>query len=143
MYQNKYASAIRSFRKLSTGERLTDTERNALWTIAVPEVKRMLDQNDYKAVVARPFFVQLDIPSRVVDFYMDADLDTTPLLRLSTIHSAKGMEAEHVILLTDMTTRVQQTAENNPDDEVRVFYVGMTRSKNTLDIVEGYNGYRL
>jgi DNA helicase-2/ATP-dependent DNA helicase PcrA len=143
MYQNKIANGIRSFRKMESGVTLTDTERNALWTLAVPEVKRMLDQNDYKSVVARPFYVQLDIPSRVVDFYMDADLDSVPSLRLSTIHSAKGSEAEHVILLTDLTTRVQQTAENNPDDEVRVFYVGMTRSKNILDIVEGYNGYRL
>jgi ATP-dependent exoDNAse (exonuclease V) beta subunit len=42
-----------------------------------------------------------------------------------------------------MTTRVQQTAEKSPDDEVRVFYVGMTRSKRKLDIVEGYNGYKL
>ena len=53
------------------------------------------------------------------------------------------MEAEHVVLLTDLTTRVQQTAEASPDDEVRVFYVGLTRSKNVLDIVEGYNGYKL
>ena len=74
---------------------------------------------------------------------MDADLHATPQLRLSTIHSAKGMEAEHVVLLTDLTTRVQQTAEASPDDEVRVFYVGLTRSKNVLDIVEGYNGYKL
>lgn len=42
-----------------------------------------------------------------------------------------------------MTTRVGQSAEKNPDDECRVFYVGMTRAKHTLDIVEGYNGYKL
>lgn len=143
MYQNKIANAIRAFNKLADGQRLTDGERNSLWTQALPEVKRALESGDMKAVVARPFYVQLDIPARVVDFYMDADLHATPQLRLSTIHSAKGMEAEHVVLLTDLTTRVQQTAEASPDDEVRVFYVGLTRSKNVLDIVEGYNGYKL
>ena len=51
--------------------------------------------------------------------------------------------SDQVILLTDTTTRVQQTAEKFPDDEVRVFYVGMTRSKRVLDIVEGFNGYKL
>jgi DNA helicase II / ATP-dependent DNA helicase PcrA len=143
MYQNKIANAIRAFNKLADGQRLTDGERNSLWTQALPEVKRALDSGDTKSVVARPFYMQLDIPARVVDFYMDADLHATPQLRLSTIHSAKGMEAEHVVLLTDLTTRVQQTAEASPDDEVRVFYVGLTRSKNVLDIVEGYNGYKL
>ena len=143
MYQNKIANAIRAFNKARDGERLTDGERNALWTQALPEVKRALEAGDLKAVTVRPFYMQLDIPARVVDFYMDADLSASPLLRLSTIHSAKGMEAEHVVLLTDLTTRVQQTAETSPDDEVRVFYVGMTRSKNILDIVEGYNGYKL
>jgi superfamily I DNA/RNA helicase len=87
--------------------------------------------------------VALQIPGRVVDFYTDADLDTEPTIRLSTIHAAKGHEADRVILLTDMTTRVQQTAEKSPDDEVRVFYVGMTRSKRVLDIIEGHNGFQL
>ena len=73
----------------------------------------------------------------------DLDLDAEPTIRLSTIHAAKGHEAQRVILLTDMTTRVAQTAESNPDDEIRVFYVGMTRSKHTLDIVEGYNGFKV
>jgi superfamily I DNA/RNA helicase len=87
--------------------------------------------------------VALNIPARVVDFYADADLEAVPTIRLSTIHAAKGHEANQVILLTDQTNRVTQSAEKNPDDECRVWYVGMTRSKNILDIVEGYNGYRL
>jgi superfamily I DNA/RNA helicase len=91
----------------------------------------------------RPFYTCLNIPARVVDFYADADLDAIPTIRLSTIHAAKGHEADQVVLLTDMTNRVIQSTEKNPDDEVRVFYVGMTRSKNALDIVEGYNGYPL
>jgi superfamily I DNA/RNA helicase len=85
----------------------------------------------------------LNIPPQALDFYADADLDEQPTIRLSTIHAAKGHEADRVVLLTDMTTRVTQTAESNPDDEIRVFYVGMTRSKNVLDIVEGFNGFKI
>jgi superfamily I DNA/RNA helicase len=142
MYQNRYATGVRAFRKLGRGERIADSERNAIFAIATAETRADLERNDH-AFAKRPFYVALNVPARVIDFYADADLDVAPTIRLSTIHAAKGHEADRVILLTDMTTRVQQTAEKSPDDEVRVFYVGMTRSKNVLDIVEGYNGYKL
>jgi superfamily I DNA/RNA helicase len=143
LYQNRYAAGIRAFRKLGRGERITDGERNAIFTISSAETRRLFEMGDLATLGRTPFYAALQIPGRVVDFYAEADLDTEPTIRLSTIHAAKGHEADRVILLTDMTTRVQQTAEKSPDDEVRVFYVGMTRSKRALDIVEGYNGYKL
>lgn len=143
MYQNKIAMAIRAFNALRAGKRLSDSERGHVYALGTAETKAALERNDYAAITSKPFYIVLDIPSRVVDFYLDADLDEQPMLRLSTIHAAKGHEAQRVILLTDMTTRVQQTADKNPDDEIRVFYVGMTRSKEQLDIVEGYNGFKL
>lgn len=143
MYQNRYANAIRAFRKLERGEQLSDGERNSIFACADEASRSSLERSDYKSLVSRPFYVALNIPGRVIDFYMDADLDSAPTIRLSTIHAAKGHEADRVILLTDMTSRVQQTAESEPDDEIRVFYVGMTRAKRVLDIVEGYNGFKL
>ena len=143
MYQNRFAAGVRAYRKLCDGGRITDGERSSLFAIATAETRAALERLDYASIIRSPFYVALNIPGRVVDFYADADLQSEPTIRLSTIHAAKGHEAERVILLTDMTTRVQQTAEKSPDDEVRVFYVGMTRSKSMLDIVEGYNGYKL
>lgn len=143
MYQNRFAIALRAFRKAGRGERLSDTERTSIFNVATDETRRLLSLNDYDSIVAKPFYVALNIPAQAVDFYADVDLDAEPTIRLSTIHAAKGHEAQRVILLTDMTTRVAQTAESNPDDEIRVFYVGMTRSKHTLDIVEGYNGFKV
>lgn len=143
LYQNRFAAAVRAFNRLCRDERIGDAERNALLAVATTSTRIALERNDYKSVVSLPFYVALNIPARVVDFYADADLESTPTIRLSTIHAAKGHEADQVILLTDQTSRVTQSAEKNPDDECRVWYVGMTRSKNVLDIVEGYNGYRL
>lgn len=143
MYQNKYAAGVRAYNKLRRGQRLSDGERNAIFHVGSDETKQALERNDYSSITRDPFFIALHIPSRIIDFYQDADLDSEPTIRLSTIHASKGHEAEQVILLTDMTTRVQQTADKAPDDEIRVFYVGMTRSKNILDIVEGYNGFKL
>jgi DNA helicase-2/ATP-dependent DNA helicase PcrA len=59
----------------------------------------------------------------------------TPRIRISTIHAAKGAQADHVIMLTDMTRRVERGIYESPDDERRVWYVGATRAKQALTIV--------
>lgn len=59
--------------------------------------------------------------------------DTT--IRLSTIHGSKGGQADHVVLLTDMASRTYKEYEENPEDEARVWYVAVTRAKNTLSIM--------
>lgn len=62
-------------------------------------------------------------------------LRATPRVRLSTIHSAKGGEAHHVVLMTEMARRTFREMEKNEDDELRVWYVGVTRAKEKLTIV--------
>lgn len=59
-----------------------------------------------------------------------------PRIKISTIHGAKGGEAENVLLCTDISRRTYESMLNNPDDETRVFYVGMTRAKKNLHILE-------
>jgi len=59
-----------------------------------------------------------------------------PRIRLSTIHAAKGGEATNVVLMTDLSTRVYNSFQKNPDDESRVFYVGLTRAKENLFLIE-------
>jgi len=64
-----------------------------------------------------------------------ASLDK-PLISLSTIHGAKGGEAQNVMLLTDLSRKARENMEYDPDDESRVFYVGLTRTKESLHIVQ-------
>jgi len=63
-------------------------------------------------------------------------LNEKPRIELSTIHAAKGGEAENVVLLTDLTENTMRSYERNPDDENRLFYVGATRTKENLHLVE-------
>lgn len=62
-------------------------------------------------------------------------LRASPRVRLSTIHSAKGAEADHVVLMTEIAKRTHREMEQNPDDERRVWYVGVTRARERLTIV--------
>jgi superfamily I DNA/RNA helicase len=62
-------------------------------------------------------------------------LTGSPSVRLSTIHGAKGGQADHVCVLTNMTMRSQQELEKKPDDELRVWYVGATRARERLTVV--------
>ena len=60
----------------------------------------------------------------------------TPRITLSTIHGAKGGEADNVVLFTDISAAAAREMDQNPDDMHRVFYVGVTRTKHSLFIVE-------
>ena len=58
-----------------------------------------------------------------------------PRIKLSTIHGSKGSEADNVMLLTDLSRKTDEEYWRQRDSERRVFYVGMTRAKNSLNIV--------
>lgn len=57
-------------------------------------------------------------------------------VRISTVHGVKGAEADHVALITDLSERVSLGAQMDPDAELRVQYVAVTRSKKSLFLVE-------
>ena len=62
-------------------------------------------------------------------------LNQEPLINLSTIHGAKGGEADNVALLADLPRKADEAYYKDPDNERRVFYVGMTRTKKNLHLV--------
>jgi superfamily I DNA/RNA helicase len=63
-------------------------------------------------------------------------LNKKPRIELSTIHAAKGGECQNVVLLSDLTKTTLENYHKNPDDENRLFYVGATRTKENLHIIE-------
>ena len=65
-------------------------------------------------------------------------LKETPRVKLSTIHSAKGGEADNVLLILDNTKTIRDALEKSSDkqdEEHRVWYVGVTRTKQNLYIM--------
>jgi superfamily I DNA/RNA helicase len=62
-------------------------------------------------------------------------------VRVSTIHGAKGAEADNVLLTTDCSRRVWEGLAENPDPELRVWYVAVTRAKQNLFILRPRTKY--
>jgi DNA helicase-2/ATP-dependent DNA helicase PcrA len=56
-------------------------------------------------------------------------------VRIGTVHSVKGAEADHVVLNTDISQRVAHGARIDQDAEHRVQYVGVTRAKVGLHLL--------
>jgi len=100
---------------------------------------------------------------RSVDAYFNGTYEgmKRDRVRVGTIHSAKGREADHVFVATDLTEKVVEqmaatveqagaevpgdgefTKHTSPvptltDNERRVFYVGMSRARERLVLMEG------
>ena len=56
-------------------------------------------------------------------------------IKLSTIHSAKGGEADHVVVMKEMAGRTWDEMHLQPDDERRCWYVAVTRARERLTVV--------
>lgn len=56
-------------------------------------------------------------------------------VRLTTIHSVKGGEADFVLLCPDMAGMTYREYRSNPEPEHRVWYVAVTRARHALYIM--------
>ena len=63
-------------------------------------------------------------------------INKNPRIIMSTIHGAKGGEADKVLLLQDITGAAIETFSHDPDELHRLFYTGATRAKRELHIVD-------
>jgi hypothetical protein len=72
-----------------------------------------------------------------LDYLWFADLTVEPNITLSTIHSFKGKEDDNIVLCMNCGPTVQNAVDFTLsfEDEVRVWYVGLTRNRKELTIV--------
>jgi len=143
--QGRYGQAIRTYNRLAAGE---DVAQSSLDSMTRTFHRKALDMFKSGGFVNLHSYYQgwhgaIELPWVISDYLRSVDLSAPVNVRLGSIHSAKGREAERVVLYTAMGRRTIEAAEANPDAEARVFYVGVTRSRSKLDIVEGAGGYSL
>lgn len=65
---------------------------------------------------------------------MGEDVTKDPRIKIGTIHSMKGGEDDICVLYTGISKFIEETS--SMESEHRVFYVGVTRAKRVLHIVE-------
>ena len=63
-------------------------------------------------------------------------LNKNPRIIMSTIHGAKGGEADKVLLMQDITNAALETFSYDPDELHRLFYTGATRAKCELHVLD-------
>ena len=66
-------------------------------------------------------------------------INKNPRIIMSTIHGAKGGEADKVLILQDLTNAALETFSYDPDELHRLYYTGTTRTKKELHIVDPKN----
>ena len=66
--------------------------------------------------------------------------DWNPQILISTIHHVKGGEARNVAIMLDATRKTKGNVFNDIDEELRVLYVGVTRTKENLYLIDSRNG---
>jgi len=66
-------------------------------------------------------------------------INKNPRIIMSTIHGAKGGEADKVLIMQDITNAALETFSHDPDELHRLFYTGATRAKRELHVLDPRN----
>lgn len=81
-----------------------------------------------------------EFPARVIERRGPDALESKPRVIVSTIHGAKGGQADVVILAPDLSRAGAEEWERGAASVRRLFYVGATRAREELVILEPNNG---
>lgn len=137
------AEAITDLKRLAEGQYLPTYKAKCVADMAGIDLPKGRKEWDFFHVLPHrlerePWHeILLEIPAERRIYYQvlqekGYDLMEEPKIRVSTIHGAKGLEADNVALDLALTRRIAVEQERDPDAEQRVLFVGLTRAKNKL-----------
>jgi DNA helicase-2/ATP-dependent DNA helicase PcrA len=160
----KTLSAIKSYEALRRGETIPSSDLypvlSQIQKLALTSKKKLplpdnISISDLEGVIELPTGIWHEALDRIPladRVYIVAALkrgekvSKEPRIKLSTIHGAKGGEADYVVLFSDVAERSYAgPLSMNFEDEARVFFVGATRARLGLYVVRptGKNAYRM
>ena len=142
-YDKREAVALRILAKLRDGKTISVKENKALRGTLSSYALGLFDMSGVGALDKVNVYAMFDAPQELLEYLSVVDVTKPPEVRLSTIHNFKGAEDDRVVLCTGMSDRTSIGLSNNPDPEQRVWYVGVTRTKNDLIVAGGDNEYQI
>jgi superfamily I DNA/RNA helicase len=80
--------------------------------------------------------IDVDTKLYVLNALKRKDNVRTPRIKVSTIHSMKGGEADNIVVIPDLSYAAHKAYLREPATEHRVFYVAATRAKKSLHIIQ-------
>lgn len=92
------------------------------------KIEEILDQSDMLKNLAEDASSVKDIEARIEALFTDNGLGAAGVITCSSVHKAKGLEAERVFVLAE-------TFRDDTMEEQNICYVAVTRAKQTLVMV--------
>ena len=145
-YRSRLYKSIQDYTRWTNGDQLSLSEVKDLFEFLEeeePKEERMYDLSEWGySRTQRWFDVFKADPEECLYIRemlrAEEELSKPARVQLSTIHAAKGGEAENVLLILDNTKKIREAVEKSwekADEEQRVWYVGVTRTKQNLYIL--------
>jgi len=145
-YKTRLYKSIQDYTRWTNGDKLSLSEIKDLFEFLeeeVPKEERMYDLFEWGySKTQRWFDVFKTEPEESLYIRemlrLNEELFKPARVKLSTIHAAKGGEATNVLLILDNTKKIREAIERSEDkydEEQRVWYVGVTRTKQNLYIL--------
>jgi superfamily I DNA/RNA helicase len=79
--------------------------------------------------------IDLDTKNYVLNALKRKDNVKNPRIKISTIHSMKGGECDNIVVIPDLSYAAHKAYRRDPSIEHRVYYVAVTRTKQSLHIM--------
>ena len=148
-YKNRKSYSTKLYKAISNWTRLIKDEN-----LNEAETKDILEYTGFKSITDDHLKLkwyeafQLDLDDSLYIRKMlerKEPLSHSARVTLSTIHTAKGGEADNVLLILDSSRRTLESLQKSlekQDEEHRVWYVGVTRAKQNLYLMAGKNKER-
>ena len=146
-YKTRLYTAIKNYTRWTNGDKLSLSECKDLFEFLeiewVMTDERMYDLQEFGFKLDKPWYEEFksdpDESLYIRELLRNEEkLNNPARVKLSTIHAAKGGEATNVLLILDNTKKIREAIEKSQDkydEEQRVWYVGVTRTKQNLYIL--------
>ncbi len=146
-YKTRLYEAIQNYTRWTNGSLLSISECRDLFEYFGKEFpqneERMYNLKEFGYALTQPWFEVFETEPEDSLYIRDMlqsgeELSKEARVKLSTIHAAKGGEADNVLLILDNTKTIREAIEKSQDkedEENRVWYVGVTRTKQNLYIL--------